>query len=217
MAEAQLREEMVALGASLFNRGFATGSGGNMSVRLSDGCVLATPTNSSLGRLKPERLSKLSGDGTLISGDRPSKESVFHLALYAARPECGAVVHLHSTWAVALSCLQGLDPSDVMRPFTPYYVMKVAPLPLLPYFRPGSPEIAEALTQHSSGASCFLLANHGPVVTGKTLEEAVNIAEELEETAKLFFLFRQEACTVRYLSDEEIRQIKRGAGLGRRG
>lgn len=215
MTEAKLREEMASLGASLFNRGFASGSGGNISVRLPDGCVLATPTNSSLGRLVPDRLSKLKPDGTLISGDPPSKESSFHLALYAAKPECGAVVHLHSTYAVALSCRLDLDKDDIMRPFTPYYVMKVAPLPLLPYFKPGSPEIAAALTKKAASADCFLLANHGPVVTGKTLEETVNIAEELEETAKLFFLLRSADSPVRYLDEGQIRELIPTGARGR--
>lgn len=212
MTEDMLREEMVILGASLFNRGFASGSGGNMSVRMPDGCILATPTNSSLGRLVPERLSKLKPDGTLVSGDLPSKESFFHLALYTAKPECGAVVHLHSSHAVALSCLSDLDQNDVIRPFTPYYVMKVSPLPLLPYFKPGSPEIAAILTEKASHAHCFLLANHGPVVTGKNLEEAVNIAEELEETAKLFFLLRSAENPVRYLNDTHIRELLPSGG-----
>ena len=198
---------MTALGASLFNRGFASGSGGNLSVRLPDGCILATPTNSSLGRLVPDRLSKLSPDGALLSGDLPSKESSFHLALYAAKPECGAVVHLHSSYAVALSCCRDLDEADVIRPFTPYYVMKVAPLPLLPYFKPGSPEIAAALAEKAHTAHCFLLANHGPVVTGRSLEEGVNIAEELEETAKLFFLLRGAGCAVRHLNEAQLREL----------
>ena len=198
---------MVALGASLFARGYAAGSGGNLSVRLADGTILATPTNSCLGRLVPERLSKIRTDGTLVSGDPPTKESAFHLALYATKPECGAVVHLHSTYAVALSCLLGLDERDVIRPFTPYYVMKVAPLPLLPYFKPGSPKLAGILAEKAGTARCFLLANHGPVVTGKTLEDAANTAEELEETARMVFLLREESGRVRLLSDAEIREL----------
>ncbi len=121
MTENQFRETMAALGASLFNRGFSSGSGGNMSAKLPDGAVVATPTNASLGRLDPARLSKVAADGTLLAGDPPSKECAFHLKIYAARPECRAVVHLHSPHATALSCCQGLDVNDVLRPFTPYY------------------------------------------------------------------------------------------------
>ena len=207
MAELHIREQMVALGASLFARGYSAGSGGNLSVRLADGTFLMTPTNSCLGRLDADRLSRICLDGTLVAGDPPTKESAFHLALYRARPDCGAVVHLHSTYAVALSCLLGLDEQDVIRPFTPYYVMKIAPLPLLPYFKPGSPKLAELLEAKARTAKCFLLSNHGPVVMGKNLEEAVNIAEELEETAKLVFLLRQGQGEVRHLSGAEIQEL----------
>ncbi len=198
---------MVTLGASLFARGYSSGSGGNISARLPDGSILATPTNASLGRLAPERLSLVAADGTLISGDPPSKECAFHLKIYQARPGCGAVVHLHSTYATGLSCLRDLDPENVIRPFTPYYVMKVAPLPLVPYYRPGSPELVAAVASRARQAGCFLLANHGPVVTGKTLEDAVNTAEELEETAKLVFLLQRNPAGVRYLEEEQIREL----------
>ncbi|WP_337997572.1 3-oxo-tetronate 4-phosphate decarboxylase [Oleispirillum naphthae] len=207
MAELHIREHMVALGASLFARGYSAGSGGNLSVRLDDGTFLTTPTNSCLGRLDAGRLSRIRLDGALVSGDSPTKESAFHLALYRAKPDCGAVVHLHSTYAVALSCLLGLDEQDVIRPFTPYYVMKIAPLPLLPYFKPGSPKLAELLEAKAPTAKCFLLANHGPVVTGKNLEDAVNVAEELEETARLVFLLHQGQGGVRHLSGAEIREL----------
>ncbi len=205
--ERLLREKMVTLGASLFARGYSSGSGGNISARLPDGSILATPTNASLGRLAPERLSLVAADGTLISGDPPSKECAFHLKIYQARPGCGAVVHLHSTYATGLSCLRDLDPENVIRPFTPYYVMKVAPLPLVPYYRPGSPELVAAVASRARQAGCFLLANHGPVVTGKTLEDAVNTAEELEETAKLVFLLQRNPAGVRYLEEEQIREL----------
>ncbi|SBW10407.1 putative class II aldolase [uncultured delta proteobacterium] len=207
MTESRLREEMAALGASLFNRGFSSGSGGNMSAKLPDGAILATPTNASLGRLDPARLSKVAADGTLLSGDPPSKECAFHIKIYEARPECGAVVHLHSTYATGLACCRDLDVNDVLRPFTPYYVMKVAPLPLVPYCKPGSPELVAAIAAKAREAKCLLLANHGPIVTGKTLEDAVNMAEELEETAKLFFLLRGSGVKTRYLTGEEIREL----------
>lgn len=207
MTENQLRQKMVALGASLFNRGYSSGSGGNVSAKLPDGCILATPTNACLGRLDPERLSLVATDGSLISGDAPSKECAFHLKIYQARPDCGAVVHLHSTFATALSCRMDIDERDVIRPFTPYYVMKVAPLPLVPYYKPGSPELVAAVAAQARSAGCFLLANHGPVVTGKTLEDAVNMAEELEETAKLVFLLQGPPAGVRYLDEQQIREL----------
>ena len=207
MMEKQLREEMVALGASLFNRGFTCGSGGNLSVKLPDGAILTTPTNSSLGRLDPDRLSKISTAGELLSGDPPSKEYLFHRKIYEARSDCGAVVHLHSTYAVGLSCCLDLNADDVLRPFTPYYVMKVAPLSLVPYHKPGSPELVAAVAAKAREAKCFLLANHGPVVTGKSLEDAVNMAEELEETARLFFILQGNAAGIRYLTEDQIQDL----------
>jgi len=208
MTEKTLREALSLFGLSLFNRGYTSGSGGNMSVRLDDGTLLATPTNSSLGRLDPSRISHVAADGTLLSGEKPSKECAFHRAIYDARAQCRAVVHLHSTYATALSCLAGINPEDVLRPFTPYYVMKVAPLPLVPYYKPGSAELVSAVGAMAKRTGTMLLANHGAITTGETLEAAVNAAEELEETAKLFFLLR--GSEVRYLTEEEITALRPG-------
>lgn len=135
--EQSLREEMTRIASSFFQRGYATGSAGNLSLLLPDGNLLATPTGSCLGNLDPQRLSKVAADGEWLSGDKPSKEVLFHLALYRNNPRCKAVVHLHSTWSTALSCLQGLDSSNVIRPFTPYVVMRMGNIPLVPYYRPG--------------------------------------------------------------------------------
>lgn len=212
MTENDIREEMARLGASLYNRGYAVGGAGNLSVRLPDGNLLVTPTNSCLGRLEPARLSKMSMDGVHISGDRPSKEYAFHKVMYRDR-ECGAVVHLHCTYLTALSCLKGLDPEDAMVPFTPYYVMRVGRLALLPYFAPGSPKIAESLSAKLGTAGAFLLANHGVVVTGANLNEAINNAEELEETAKLRFILSGH--DIRYLTREEVAELNPMAASAR--
>ncbi len=139
--EHALREEMVRIAASFFQRGYATGSAGNLSLLLPDGNILATPTGSCLGNLDPQRLSKVDPQGEWLSGDKPSKEVRFHLALYRNNPCCKAVVHLHSTWSTALSCLEGLDPQNVIRPFTPYVVMRMGDIPLVPYYRPGMTEL----------------------------------------------------------------------------
>ncbi len=209
MNEAALRSAMAGLGASLFSRGYAVGGAGNLSARLPDGSILVTPTNSSLGRLDPGRLAKVSPTGDLLAGDKPSKEAPFHLALYRADPGIGAVCHLHSTYLTALSCLNGLDTDDALRPFTPYYVMRVGQLPLLPYHKPGSPAIAADLTSRlamSPGSKAFLLANHGSVVVGSDLVEAVNNAEELEETAKLYFILHNRS--IRYLEPGEVEELR---------
>lgn len=186
--EGELRAKLARMGALLYERRLAHGSAGNLSVRLGDGAILVTPTNSSLGFLDPERISKVSAAGELLAGDPPSKEAFFHLAVYEERPAAGAIVHLHSTHSVALSCLCHGDSSDVLPPLTAYGVMRVGKLPLLRYFRPGDRKLAEAVRAAARNHHAMLLANHGPIVSARTLEEAVHAAEELEETAKVFFL-----------------------------
>lgn len=183
-----LREKIVRFGALLYNRQLAHGSAGNLSVRLDDGAILVTQTNSCLGSLEPERISKVSPAGDVLSGDQPSKEAFFHLAVYEARPTARAIVHLHSTYSVAVSCLCHDDTADVLPPLTAYHVMRVGRLPMLPYFRPGDRALADAVREAARDHHAMLLANHGPIVAGKTLEDAVYTYEELEETAKLFFL-----------------------------
>lgn len=209
--EKRLRDEMCAFGLSLFERGLSAGSSGNISVRTPDG-YLITPTNSSLGRLNSARLSKLDKDGRLVSGDPPSKEAVLHMALYARRPGANAIVHLHATYSAAVSCMEGLDHANCIPPLTPYFVMKIGRLPLAPYFRPGDPALAKAVEALASEHNSVLLANHGPVVSGATLEAALYAIEELEETAKLFLLLR--GSRVRPLSCEEIEEVNRNFNPG---
>ena len=190
MIEQALRDQLVDLAASLFARGFSVGSAGNISAKLPDG-YLMTPTNSSLGRLDPARLSKLDSNFAHISGDKPSKEVFMHRAFYQARPDAGAVVHLHSTMATAVACLPDADPANPIPPLTPYFVMRVGrTMPLVPYYRPGDPAMEPAIHQAAKNARAILLANHGPVVSAATLRDAVYAAEELEEAAKLFLLLR---------------------------
>lgn len=202
--EKRLRDEICAFGLSLFERGLSAGSSGNISVRAPDG-YLITPTNSSLGRLDPARLSKLDANGRLTSGDPPSKEAVLHMAVYARRPQAGAIVHLHATHSAAVSCMSGLDHANCIPPLTPYFVMKIGRLPMTPYFRPGDPALARAVEALAGDHNSVLLANHGPVVSGATLEAAVYAIEELEETAKLFLLLR--GSRVRPLTCEEIEEV----------
>ncbi len=190
-AEACAREEICRVARSMFDRGLTHGSTGNISVRLEDGWLL-TPTGSSLGALDPARLSKLDWQGALISGDKPSKESFLHLAMYEerARANANAVIHLHSTHSVAVSVLADIDPADVLPPITAYYVMRVGSLPLVPYFAPGDLQLADAVRRFAGKHHALLLANHGPVVAGTSLAAAADATEELEETAKLFLLLQ---------------------------
>ena len=191
MTEDETRRLLVDLAASLFARGFSVGSAGNISVRLPDGGFLITPTNSSLGRLDPARLSRLDASFAHLDGDKPSKEVFMHRAFYTARAEAGAVVHLHSTMATAVACLPDVDAGNPIPPLTPYFVMRVGrSMPVVPYYRPGDPAMEPAIHAAARGARAVLLANHGPVVSGKSLTDAVYAAEELEEAAKLFLLLR---------------------------
>ena len=204
MSETTERDSICRLAKSLFERGLTIGSSGNISVRLDDGWLM-TPTGSSMGNLDPNEISKLGLDGNLISGKSPTKESFLHIAMYDERPDSGAVVHLHSTHSVAVSCLADIDKKNVLPPITAYYVMKIGKLPLVPYFPPGDINLARAVKEMASNHHAVLLANHGPVVAGKTLEDAVYAIEELEETARLFLLLRN--MKTQYLNEKQVNTL----------
>jgi len=205
VSETELRTLLVTLAASLFARGYSVGSAGNISVRLVDG-FLMTPTNSCLGRLDTARLSRLDAGFAHIGGDAPSKEVFMHRAFYQARPDTGAVVHLHSTMATAVACLAHVDTENPIPPLTPYFVMRVGRrLPIVPYYRPGDAAMEPAIAEQARTARAVLLANHGPVVSGRTLTDAVYAAEELEEAAKLFFMMRM--APVRTLSPTQVEDL----------
>ena len=203
--EHRLREDIVRHGRSLFDRGLAAGSSGNISARLDDGWML-TPTDSCLGQLDPARLSKLDWNGKLVSGDAPSKEAFLHRVIYGERASANAIVHLHATYSAAVSCMDGLDAQNCLPPLTAYFVMKVGRLPLIPYYRPGDAALADAIRELARTHSALLLANHGPIVSAATLEAAVYATEELEETAKLFLLLR--GARVRTLTETQIAELQ---------
>src|ERR1700721_1923069 len=211
MPETRMREEICRLGRSLLERGLTPGSSGNISVKLDDGGTMVTPTNASLGSLDPARLSRLSADGRLISGDAPTKEVPLHSALYRPRGAARGVVHLHSTHSVALSMLPEIDPRAALPPMTPYYLMKCGLTALVPYYRPGDPAVAEAIKGLAGKYTSVLLANHGPVVSGETLEAAVFAIEELEETAKLYLLLR--GLNPRFLTPAQVADLSKTFGL----
>jgi ribulose-5-phosphate 4-epimerase/fuculose-1-phosphate aldolase len=203
--ESSLRESLAQHGRSLYDRGLSPGTSGNLSVRL-DGGLLVTPTGSCLGRLDPARISRVDGEGLHLAGDAPTKEAFLHLTMYRERPGARAVAHLHSTHAVALACLADVAPSDALPPITPYSVMKVGRLPLVPYHRPGDRTLAEAVAALAREHRAVLLANHGPVVSAGSLDDAVAAIEELEETARLFFLLR--GSPTRLLTGEQVRELQ---------
>jgi ribulose-5-phosphate 4-epimerase/fuculose-1-phosphate aldolase len=203
--EATLRERMCLLAKSMFDRGLTGGSTGNISARTSDGGLLVSPTGTSFGRLDPSRLSRFDSEYRLIDGDAPTKEMPLHSAFYETRGTAGAVVHLHSYHAVALSMMPDVDEDNFLPPLTPYGIMKLGKVKLLPYFLPGDPEIGKAVRGLAGKRSAVMLANHGPVVAGKDVEAACNAIEELEDTARLAMLTR--SSNPRMLSDHQVRTL----------
>ena len=199
-----LLEQLCDVANSLFERGYAHGSTGNISVRVGEE-VWLTPTGQPLRGLSPERLARLDLGGRRLDENAPSKEHPFHTAIYRRRPEARAVVHLHSTYAVALSCLESFDGDESLAPLTPYYFMRVAPLAVLPYFRPGSTALAEAIEEAAAAHHSMLLRNHGLICAGSTLSEAADRAEELEQTARLHFILRGDQ--TRALSPADVQEL----------
>ncbi|GAA4907862.1 ribulose-5-phosphate 4-epimerase/fuculose-1-phosphate aldolase [Nonomuraea thailandensis] len=197
-----LSQQIADLGASLFARRLTHGRTGNLSARTGGG-FLITPGGGSLGAVGDLSLVSLAGEH--LDGPRPSKEAFLHAALYRARPDAGAVVHLHSTHAVAVSCHAGLDPDDALPPLTAYYVMRVGRLPLLPYHAPGDPALGPIAERAARTAHALLLANHGPIVAGAGLAAAADAIEELEETARLWLLLRERP--TRPLTPDQVRSL----------
>ena len=188
--EADLREAMCWHAKSLFDRGLSGGTTGNISARTPDGGLLVSPTGSSFGRLDPARLSRFDAAGNLIDGDKPTKEMPLHTAFYDTRANVGAVVHLHSTHSVALSMLPGVDPDNFLPPLTPYAIMKLGKVKLLPFFLPGDDAMGDAVRALGGKHAAVMLANHGPVVSAADLDAACNGIEEFEETARLAMMTR---------------------------
>ncbi|SNT73633.1 aldolase [Paracoccus seriniphilus] len=190
MSENALREQICLLAKSMFDRGLTGGSSGNVSARTEDGGLLVSPTGTSFGRLDPARLSRFDATGRQIGGDPPTKEMPLHSAFYDTRSTAGAVVHLHSCHSVALSMLPEVDPDNFLPPMTPYGIMKLGKVKLLPFFLPGDPAMGQAVRGLAGKRSAVMLANHGPVVAARDVEAACNAIEELEDTARLAIMTR---------------------------
>ena len=203
-SEARLREQMCVLAKSLFDRGLTHGSTGNISTRTEDGGMLVSPTGTSFGRLDPGRLARFDANGSHLNGDRPTKEMPLHSAFYDTRGTTGAVVHLHSCHSVALSMLH--EPGeDFLPPLTPYAVMQLGRVTLLPFFLPGDPAMGQAVRGLAGKRTAVMLANHGPVVAGRDVEAACNAIEELEATAQLALMTR--GLKPRGLTDAQVRDV----------
>ncbi len=206
-SESKLREQICLLAKSMFDRGLTGGSTGNISARTEDGGLLVSPTGSSFGRLDPAELSRFDAAGRHIAGLKPTKEIPLHSAFYETRKSAGAVVHLHSCHSVAWSMMPEIDPDNVLPPLTPYAIMKLGKVQLLPFLMPGDAAMGEALRSLGGKRSAVLLANHGPVVAGKDVEAACNAIEELEETAKLAIMMR--GFDARALTPAQVRDVVR--------
>ncbi|MBD5770000.1 3-oxo-tetronate 4-phosphate decarboxylase [Marinomonas colpomeniae] len=205
ISENKLREQICIMAKSLFDRGLTCGSSGNISVRTEDGGLLVTPTGSCFGRLDPAILSRLDKNGQHINGNQPTKEMPLHEAFYTSRSSANAIVHLHGTCSVAMSMMPDANEDNFLPPLTPYSIMKLGKVKLLPYFMPGDPRTGDAIRGLAGKRSAVMLANHGPVVAGKDLEAAVFAIEELEETAKLAMMMR--GLSPRMLDESQIRNI----------
>lgn len=203
--ESALREQICLLAKSLFDRGLTHGSTGNISARTADGGLLVSPTGTSFGRLDPARLSRFDAGGVLAGGDAPTREMPLHTAFYDTRGTAGAVVHLHSCHSVALSMLPGADTDNFLPPLTPYGIMKLGKVTLLPFFLPGDPAMGAAVRGLAGKRSAVMLANHGPVVAGRDVEAACNAIEELEDTARLALMTR--GLSPQGLTEAQIRSV----------
>ena len=189
MNETSARDQIVAAARSIFSRSLTHGSTGNISVRV-EGRIFVTPTGSSLGTVVADELSVIDLHGRHLDGAKPSKEAFLHAAVLRARPSATAVVHTHSTYSAAVSCLDGLDADDALPPLTAYFAMRIGRLPLLPYHAPGDDSLEPLAEAAARKNLALLLSNHGPVVAGASLTGAMDALEELEETAKLFLLLQ---------------------------
>ena len=205
MNDNELREQICLLAKSLFDRGLTGGSTGNISARTKDGGLLVSPTGTSFGRLDPARLSRFNADGFQIDGDAPTKEMPLHSAFYDTRSTAGAVVHLHSCHSVSLSMMPDVNEDNFLPPVTPYGIMKLGKVKLLPFFLPGDPAMGEAVRGLAGKRSAVMLANHGPVVAGKDIEAACNAVEELEDSARLAMMVR--GVNARMLTAQEVQKV----------
>ena len=206
MNESKLREQICIFASSIYNRGLTHGSTGNISVRLNSDDILVTPTGSSFGRLDPNQIVKVTKKGEFIGFSKPTKELPLHQAFYETRGmKSGAVVHLHSTHSVALSMLPGINEDNVLPSYTPYSIMLLGKVKLLPFFVPGDPAMGDAIKGLAGKRSAVLLANHGPVVSSKDLESSVNAIEELEATAKLALILK--GADAKALDESQINSV----------
>jgi ribulose-5-phosphate 4-epimerase/fuculose-1-phosphate aldolase len=204
--ESAVREEICAVGKLLYGRGYTVGSAGNISARLDDGWLI-TPTDACLGRLDPAAIAKVNLAGEWVSGDKPSKTLALHRQVYDRNPEVGGVVHTHSTHLVALTLAGVWHADDILPPITPYQVMKVGHIPLVPYARPGSAKVAERVAELATSVRGVMLERLGPVIWESSVAKACYALEELEETARLWLMTQPRPVPLDGAALDELREI----------
>ncbi|MDR2669931.1 MAG: class II aldolase/adducin family protein [Desulfovibrio sp.] len=204
MNDSEQRQTLLQLCGQVCAKGLVCGSGGNISVRC-DGDILITPTGRNLGALSEDDVVRMRPDGSVYGGGVPSRERRMHCRCYV-RADVACAVHVHSTYATALSCLP-LDPLCAVPVYTPGYAISVGKLPVLPYLRPGSKELADMAGEVLAGRNSVLLAKHGVLTVGNNTEHALNIAEEIEENARIFFILAGRGAG---LTEEQQAELQRG-------
>jgi 3-dehydro-4-phosphotetronate decarboxylase len=215
MTESQAREEICRVGASLFKRGYVHATAGNISVRLED-AYLITPTDACLGQLDPAQLSKLNFALHHLSGPIASKTIALHAHIYSAARQLDShtacVIHTHSTRCVAQSLAADARQTELLPAITPYFVMKVGHVPLIPYYRPGDPQVgqivADTIAQYGQSGTpirAVMLSRLGPNVWHDSPAQAMAVLEELEETAKLMQLNGPNIAT---LTEPQIQELR---------
>lgn len=197
--------ELIRVARSLFSRGYSFGTAGNLSVRVDD-LVYATPTGSSFETVESEQVAVCTVDGRSLTESKPTKELPFHLAAYKARPNARAVVHLHSTYATAVACLQDLNLANALPTLTAYFAMRIPALPVVHYLPPGDSGLAMEVERLARETPAMLMRNHGSIAIGSSLAEASALAEEIEETARLFLLLGERA---QALTSEQVLELRR--------
>ncbi len=215
MDEEQLRQEICRVGKSLFDRGYVHATAGNISARLEDG-FLITATDACLGFLEPGKIAKVDREGAPVGGGRPSKTLTLHRRIYAADPTARCVIHTHSTHLVSLALAGVWTVDDIVPPITPYYVMKVGHVPLIPFHAPGDPRVADqvaaAIARFAARGApirAVMLDRLGPNVWHESPAAAMATLEELEETAKLWLFAGR---TTRALEEPEIEELRKMFG-----
>lgn len=206
LSEAEARQKIVLYAKSIFDRGLTTGASANMSVRIENAWVM-TPTNTCFGFLNADELSLVSLNGELISGHRPSKEFQLHKAMYDKRPNDRCIIHLHSTYATALSCQPYKEKSNCVPSYTPYLTMRLGPIARVAYFSPGNDALAAAVGDVAANHAGVIMDNHGPIVSGTSVEDCVYGMEELEESCKLAFLLENRKATL--LTEQQVQTLKK--------